>query len=611
MADSGSNNHKKPPRRIVRKRILLVTAGAVLISGATGVAAYAKQSPSGKTASPRPCTLLPNPNTPVESEERTCFSVAASVDRTPALGETATVRFTVTSQYAAKGVRIEADLPAGLTWATPPAGLASRTQDDAAPVNGGRINRADATGSFKKGEAKTYEGKVTAAAPGPAEIRIRALKDEARGVSAAEDAVFLTVGSGGSPSVLGIVPPAEGEAVDTPAAVEPQPVTPFRQPQEVPDEAKPAPTSDDAPPRTGTAPPDSRSATAAPGSGAAAAAPQACVTGKWVYVDNKGKTRPVVNASVQAWDSDESNAHDLLGSGVTSSTGTYKICFANVDGTSAGQDVYVKMFTTNSRWKVQKTGTSDSFVFKTKTVVNVKTGTTADLGTTKPTDASLMRALQAFDVANDVWLWVPGSTCWDGLDTTCRRLVLNWAPGSQEGNFYRGSTDQVFLKGTAPDSRMTVAHEITHALMDDVYEDQSPPIPNCSPHGVSAKSSTGCAWVEGFAEWVPASVYNDPYYRWPSGASMNLETPNKSTEGWDDGDTVEGRIAGALIDISDSTNEGNDIYGEGDPGNIWQTFLKHRSNTFREFWEHRKADGYNTAWTGALKSVYQNTIDYR
>lgn len=607
MGTPGSNSHKKPPRRIVRKRVLLVTAGAVLISGATAVAAYAKQSPSGKTSSPRPCTLLPNPNTPVESEERTCFSVAANVDRTPAVGETATVRFTVTSQYAAKGVRIEADLPAGLTWVAPPTGLGTRTQPDSTPVNGGRINRADASGSFKKGEAKTYEGKVTASAPGPAEIRIRALKDEANGVSAAEDAVFLTVGAGGAPSTFGIVPPVEADAVDAAEPVEPQPVTPFRQPQEVPDEAKPAPTSDDVQPRTGASAPSTAQSAAA----AAAAAPQACVTGKWVYVDNKGKTRPVVNASVQAWDWDETNAHDLLGSAATSSTGEYKICFPNTDGTSAGVDVYVKMFTTNSRWKVQKTGTTDSFVFKTKTVANVKNGSTTGLGTTKPTDASLMRALQAFDVANDMWLWVPGSTCWDSLDATCRQLVINWAPGSQEGNFYRGSVDQLFLKGTAPDSRMTVAHEITHALMDDVYEDQTPPIPNCSPHGVSAKSSTGCAWVEGFAEWVPASVYNDPYYRWPSGQSINLETPNKSSADWDDGDTVEGRVAGALIDIADSTNEGNDIYGEGDPGNIWQTFLKHRSNTFREFWDHRKADGYNTAWTGALKSVYQNSIDYR
>lgn len=607
MPNSGTHRRKKsdtdPRRRLwrgrSRRRIVLIGAGVLAINAGIGVAAYAKQSPSD-AGSAKPCTLRPNPQVPDESEERSCFSVAASVDRVPAVGETATVRFTVTAEHAAKGVRVEADLPAGLVWTAPPAGLAGRTEADPAPVNGGKRNRADGTiAAFKAGQTRTFEGRISATAAGPAEVRIRALKERPDGVIAAEHALFLTVGAPGQDSRQGIAPPAEGDTVETADATETGKATPFRAPEEV---AAPqaAPTSDDPQPRS-----------VAPAAAAAAAAPTACVTGAWVYVDNKGATRPVVNAAVQAWDWDETNAHDLLTTGVTNSKGEYKLCFANADGNGSGQDVYVKMSTSNSRWKVQKTGTSDAFVFKTKQVNNVANGSTSSLGKAKPTDATLMRALQAFDAANDVWLWVPGTTCWDARDAECRQLVINWAPGSTEGNFYRGSVDQIFLQATAPDSRMTVVHEITHALMDDVYEDQLPPIPNCSPHSITKKSSTGCAWVEGFAEWVPASVYNDPYYRWPSGSSLNLETPNASTANWDDGDTVEGRVAGALIDIADSTNEGNDIYGEGDPGNLWQTFIKHRATTFREFWAHRKADGYNTAWTGALKSVYQNSIDYR
>ena len=54
--------------------------------------------------------------------------------------------------------------------------------------------------------------------------------------------------------------------------------------------------------------------------------------------------------------------------------------------------------------------------------------------------------------------------------------------------------------------------------MDDVYEDAYPDHPNCSPHNINVVSSPGCAWTEGFAKWVPASVLKDPYYRWPDGS---------------------------------------------------------------------------------------------
>lgn len=30
-----------------------------------------------------------------------------------------------------------------------------------------------------------------------------------------------------------------------------------------------------------------------------------------------------------------------------------------------------------------------------------------------------------------------------------------------------------------------------------------------------------------------------------------------------------------------------------------------------KFWDARKPDGFNTVWPGALRSVYQNAIDYR
>jgi hypothetical protein len=60
-----------------------------------------------------------------------------------------------------------------------------------------------------------------------------------------------------------------------------------------------------------------------------------------------------------------------------------------------------------------------------------------------------------------------------------------------------------------------VAHEIGHAIMDDIYEDAYPATPNCSGHKVDTASSAGCAWTEGFADWLPLADF-DPWRRKPT-----------------------------------------------------------------------------------------------
>jgi hypothetical protein len=85
------------------------------------------------------------------------------------------------------------------------------------------------------------------------------------------------------------------------------------------------------------------------------------------------------------------------------------------------------------------------------------------------------------------------------------------APDSTVGDHYQRSGfshDEVFLLGRTPDSRSIVAHEIGHAIMDDIYEDAYPATPNCSGHKVDTASSAGCAWTEGFADWLPLAVFD-------------------------------------------------------------------------------------------------------
>ncbi|MCF2526035.1 hypothetical protein [Yinghuangia soli] len=576
--------HRFIPRK-PRGRGLLVVAGVLSVTAGLGVAAYAEQTSgdAGSTSAAR-CTLKPNPDQSDLSESRSCFTVDASLDRAPAVGETATIRFTVTAEHAAKNVRVEADLPAGMTWAALPAGLTGTTVADPAPVTGGTLHRAATDHAFKAGQVRTYEGKVTAVAPGSTEIRVRAGSGRE---SIGEDTVFLTMAQGSGVSAFGVAAAAAAPGATTTATLPSRYAGVIQ--KKVP--ADPAPTgpNDDAPWTEA----------------AKTAAGTACVTGQWAYVDDTGATRLVVNATVEAWDADTDSAHDRLAVGTTGSVGDYRICFPNTD--AGGQDVYLKFITETSRYRVQKTGTPEPYVFVSRTIGNTLKGSTNDFGPLKPADPALMRAWAAFKAANDLWRWVPGGTCWDEDDAVCRKHILNWTPGGTGGTYYRGDINETFLNGIEPKAPFIVVHEMGHALMDDLYEDAPPPLDCASPHYLHRPTGPNCAWVEGFAHWVAASALDDPWVRWPVGAPSSLETANLD---WDDGDTVEGRVAGALVDISDYMNDGSDTYGEGSPAYIWKTTAKHRPKTFREFWDARRTDGYNVASPGALKCLWQNTIMY-
>jgi hypothetical protein len=242
---------------------------------------------------------------------------------------------------------------------------------------------------------------------------------------------------------------------------------------------------------------------------------------------------------------------------------------------------------------------------------DVTPGSTLNVGTLTTGDAALHRGLHAFDAANDAWQWIPKprNLCFDQDDNTCRKLVINWAPDSTDGTYYSLGGNDVHLAADDPNSAITVVHEIGHAVMDDVYNDAYPATPSCNPHSITGTSSQGCAWTEGFAEWFPAMVYNDKFFRWPNGGSLDLENASWGN-GWGEGDSTEGRVAGAMIDISTLRTRGT-----GTATARAATRCGRRScATCRARSGSSGASARPTASTstssGALASVYQNTIDY-
>lgn len=573
----------------------LVT-GAIPAGAAPGNPIPPNDSSSGKVAPTRTpvapseaqdCTLRSGAHRSELHEWGSCIAVNASLSSAPAIGQTATLTYEVTAAVARPDATVKVELPDGLTFAGTPAGarLEAGTQSDGTGAAVFALTTTDLTA----GATARFSTPVRATGAGLKQITVTANADAPWGIDGAADDVFLTVGAAGVASRFGGDVSATGGVATAPGLPELQATN--GEPKVASITLADEPRTDDA---SGQAAPD----------GAAA---NTCASGTWSYFDDESILRPSINYVAQAWDQDSATEDDLLASQVTTFSGTYNLCFDGADGEGGPQEVYIKFVSSNSTWRLRNTPASDDSYVNSTGVVTICDGCTHSFGSLIPGN-DIHRGMHAFDSANDMWSWMPHA-CWD-RDGVCRQAIINWTATSVDGTYYSPGGNDVHLAANDPNAPHTVVHEMTHSTMDDVYDDDYPPAPNCNPHFIPSVSSTGCAFTEGFAEWVPAAVYNDPFYRWPDGGELNLETPTWGSAGWDNGEAVEGRVAGAMIDIADSANELYfDRWSESDPGAQWDTFQNYSVETFDGFWFGRQIDGYNTANSGANGSVYQNTID--
>lgn len=551
-----------------RRRTVLLSAlcGALLGLMTPGVS-IAEAAPSTQ------CAPFSRASTDRVDDQASCLDAAVRLSEAPAVGRRAVVDIEVRTTWQRTPVNLDVRLPAGLEWAKAPSGLRPESRASAVPADGGRVNHARGRAEVGRDRPLRLRGTVRGLAEGAAEIRAVVTAPATGDTRSAS--VFLTVGA--QRSAFGIrernvnpTAPATGPTDRAYAHLSHKPAEPVK----------------------------------APASGAATA----CATGGWGYVDHTGASRVSANAQVQVWDSDATGQPDLLASGLTDGDGTFQLCFDNTDEDGSGQDVYVRFGTENTQWIIRNGRSRKSYRFDSGVTSDVANGATVDIGRLQPGDPALMRGVEAFDTINAGWNWTPGA-CWDAYDSVCRRGKVNWAPDSTDGTYYSLQENAVHLAAADPDANILVLHEFGHAMMDDLYEDDFPPVTNCSPHYINKTSSEGCAWTEGFATWYGVAVLGDPTFRWPGGRTLDLEGPTWGTPTWDNGDTVEGRVLGSMIDLYDATNEEGDNCAEDPRGPLWTTSLNHVSDTFRQFWAQRGQDGFDVGPT-ALDCLYHNTIDY-
>ena len=339
------------------------------------------------------------------------------------------------------------------------------------------------------------------------------------------------------------------------------------------------------------------------------------VTGRWGYYDRDDDYTPALEFIVELVRGDNGNHLDWC---YTNTNGYYS-CGPVTNPGAAGVRTVVhsytnynphgdRLVTVNPDW-----GTSNSVnnAFSVQTGVRVFGDGTHDIGSWVVINGSSYE--RAFWIQNDLnrtwrFIWFQTGSSQSPQETGGPGTV-EWKLSSTDGTYY-SLGGNIHLAGADPLSTTVVAHEYGHNIMYNVYGGWWPAVTNCNPHWIQLNSSTTCAWTEGFANFISIVVNNIPVYTWASGASLNLETPTWGTAGWHSGDDVEGRVAGSLWDIWDSSNENNDQLNIGFD-EIWDVVYHQNDSTFSAFWSAWRSRGHPNNSAGPIMALYQNTIDYR
>jgi hypothetical protein len=215
--------------------------------------------------------------------------------------------------------------------------------------------------------------------------------------------------------------------------------------------------------------------------------------------------------------------------------------------------------------------------------------------------------------------------CWikDDLDRAFRYVSLNtpdqpgpatvrWTETSGDGDHWDPLLNQIHLTGEAEKAPDTVIHEYGHQVMANIYGIINYPPYLPLTHYIFQSCGSNCAWAEGWADFFPLIVNGNSGYTFSNSYTYNLEIPTWNYVDdlgylWDNGDSVEGRVAGTLWDIFDSATDGFDTYYDGF-GEIWDTFSNQTDNTFSQFYNAWKERSHNQQ--EFLACAYQNTIVY-
>jgi hypothetical protein len=330
------------------------------------------------------------------------------------------------------------------------------------------------------------------------------------------------------------------------------------------------------------------------------------VTGYWFYWFNTTLLLPITNARVEIYD-EETTGIVYLGSTYTNYSGYFTFGpISNNDGPGEdGLDIIVTVNATSSAARV---------IAPTGITYSARTPTQRDL----PDGTYEWYIRTAYGQRGAWWIFSYDfglTRGWYYLSNTVGyntpQVTACWPYGDWPKYWTNGT---IHLPDWACWWSDIILHEYGHHVMNSLYGYIPATMEN---HTIQKISNSTTAWAEGWADFFPLAVFNNPVFTWANAThyiNINLEAPTWcwSQYGWDSGDEVEGRVAGALWDIYDSQNDSAPWYYDSFSNgftNIWNIMHTTPCNTFHEFWQAWYTSGYPKQT--ALMAIFQNAIDYR
>ncbi len=309
---------------------------------------------------------------------------------------------------------------------------------------------------------------------------------------------------------------------------------------------------------------------------------------------------------VEIWDAD-SSGDTLLDTTFTDNSGYYiSDNISNSDEEGGGQDIYVKVYSTDNRSVRVTDFSAPGKLYNSVTQVqtDVSDGD-VDMGSYSLDSAVNRMAWYIYDlIANEAFDYLADNVGWQNV----YKLQVKWSPtNTSVGTGYQPGGAINLLAGDRWDSDVFL-HEYGHFVMYKIYGNYLPPAPGCSAHYWGGHFSLGCAWVEGWANFLQAAIQNDPNYVDTEDQTLhiNFEPPIPSASHAED----EGAVAASLWDIFDpaSTSESWDTIGNGINGSsnngIWSIVNGVGPSDVLEFYSDwiNSSNGYNSEIT----SIFQH-----
>jgi hypothetical protein len=366
------------------------------------------------------------------------------------------------------------------------------------------------------------------------------------------------------------------------------------------------------------------------------------VRGSLSYADRNNNPAPARFTRVYLVDQDPGGSDDVLATTVTDGSGIFyfpAILNWDEDGTESNPenrrlDLYFVFEADHNDSPLSRRRVTDfsgrNYIWSTVPLNDIGEGMTI-VSAQIPRDFPTLPAMWIFQDLRRAWEYVsshagldPGSVTarWE-KDKNCYRILANIC-NSFFWPYY--PLHGIFISNEHAVSADTVVHELAHQYMynamgwwywspsnwDDFFA--------CVVlgHDIFVSRTQLCAWTEGWANFLPLVVNGDRCYDFRTGPCSgvpdrdhyDLETHSRSDDPqrfpW--GDTVEGRVAGALYDLFDSTNEGFDSATFGFAPIARIVLQAPHEDRLLAFWNSWKAGGWNKHH--AVRAIYQNTIDY-